>query len=184
MEKGRHLDVQKAVQSFLGQFESLARLPFIADSEMEQLYGQEVTSGLAELNRFNQENQLCRNCPDRCCRLVDCELYSEDFSGCPIHSYRPILCRMHFCSKFALEYPFLVKDLGDIFLDGLLAGQKINSRKANRLDSPPLAPYAPGLMAEISAGIAAVRENHLSEEAALNLIQYRISIYPFCYYSS
>jgi hypothetical protein len=181
MEKGRHLDLEKAVQSFLGQFESLVRLPFITDSEMEHLYGQEVTSGLAQLHRFNLDKGICRNCNDRCCRLVDCELYSEAFSGCPVHSYRPILCRMHFCQKFALEYPFLVKDLGDIFLEGLLAGQKIDSRKSNSLDSPPLTKFAPDLIEEISAHLTAIKENRLSETEAFKIIQVGIDSAVFDY---
>jgi hypothetical protein len=170
LEKGRHLDVEKAVGLFLSQFERLSMLPFITDSEMDQLYGEEVTAGLVELARFNQEKWLCRNCPDRCCRLVDCELYSEAFSCCPIHTYRPILCRMHFCNKFALEYPFLVKDLGDIFLDGLLAAQSINYRRVNLLDSPPLGKLVPDLILEIAAQITAVKENELYETAALDRI--------------
>jgi hypothetical protein len=170
MEKGRHLDVEEAVGLFLSQFESLGRLPFISDSEMGQLYGQQVNSGLAELDKFNQEKQLCRNCPNRCCLLVDCELYSEAFSGCPIHSYRPILCRMHFCNKFALEYPFLVKDLGNIFLEGLLAGQKVDNLRVNLLDSPPLGKFAPDLICEITAKITSFKEKKLDEATVLKMI--------------
>jgi hypothetical protein len=185
MEKESHLDVKEAVQRFLSQFERLSRLPFIADSEMEQLYGQEVTRGLAELNRFNQEKRICRNCQDRCCRLVDCELYSEAFSGCPVYPYRPVLCRMHFCNKFALEYPFLVKDLGDIFLDGLLAAQSINNRRVELLDSPPLSRFVPDLIAELKDKVTEVKENRLSEAAALEMIQSVISskTIPYCEHS-
>jgi len=178
MEKGRHLDVQNAVQNFLSKFESLARLPFISDSEMEMLYGQEVTSCLSELLQFNLEKGICFHCQDRCCRLIDCELYSEEFSCCPVYIYRPVLCRMHFCNRFAVEFPAQVKDLGDIFLEGLLAGQKIASQQVDRLDSPPLSKFAPDLVADIIARINAVRENTLSKETALILIQSRISIYP------
>jgi hypothetical protein len=171
MEKAPDLDVNKAVRNFLTGFESLARLPFISDAEMEQVFGEEVNAGLAKLDALNRQKDFCRECSDRCCRLVDCELYSDFLICCPVYSYRPALCRMHFCHKFALEYPLLVKKLGDVFLDSCLAAQLVDQRKAILLDSPPLNKYAPELIAEISAQLDSVKENKLDEGSALDIIE-------------
>jgi hypothetical protein len=159
MEQGRHLDVNKSVQRFLSQFESLSRLPFISDSEMGQLFGEEVNLGLAELNCLNHQKQFCRDCKERCCRLVDCELYQDTLTRCPIHSFRPVLCRIHYCHKFALEQPFLVKELGDIFLESLVSAQSLDAGRTRLLDSPPLRQFAPDLIADISKQTAFLAAN-------------------------
>jgi len=90
------------------------------DVEMELLYGEELSVAVKELERYDHEEKLCSTCISRCCPMVKCELYSPVLSRCPIWPYRPVLCRMHFCNKFVGSYGLLVKDIGDIFLDGLL----------------------------------------------------------------
>jgi Fe-S-cluster containining protein len=167
MDRGQRLDVKKAIDHFLSQFESLTRLPFVTDAEMVLLYGQELVDSLEELNKFNSEKQICRDCKSRCCNLVDCELYSERFSCCTIHPYRPILCRMHFCDKYALEYPLLVKDLGDIFLDSFITAQNIDRPKVELIDSPPLEKLAPGPVKEIATRIRQYGKNQADETQTL-----------------
>jgi hypothetical protein len=177
MDQAYNLDVKKALQRFQSQFESLIRLPFIADSEMNLLFGKEVNFGLENLERLNQEKNFCRDCQNRCCRLVDCELYSETLACCPIHSFRPILCRMHFCNKFALENPSLVKDLGDIFLDSWLAAQQIVPDKAAFLDSPPLIHYGPEIISDIAARIKEIKTNKSTDNRILDTIRITIEKY-------
>jgi hypothetical protein len=174
MDQGTHLDTKKAVQCFLGHFESLSRLPFIADSEMEQLFGQEVRYGLIELDHLDSQKQFCRNCRNRCCRLVDCEIYSEDLSSCPVYHFRPVLCRMHYCNAFALELPLLIRELGDIYLDSLLAAQLIDGRKALLLDSPPLHPHSPDLIRQINTKLT---ESKFDLSTASSLIQSAVKKY-------
>ncbi len=174
MEPAPHLDVDRAVASFLKHFEGLSRLPLISDAEMLLLFGQEVIAGLAELEAYNSREKLCQDCAARCCRLVDCELYAPDLGRCPIYSYRPVLCRMHFCQKFVPRYGTLVKEAGDVFLESLLAAEKIDGRRARLFDSPPLVRLVPRLVKEVLAHISAVREKRLDEPSALREIEAEI----------
>ena len=169
-----HLDINRAVANFLKHFEGLSRLPLISDAEMLRLFGPEVIAGLAELERYNSQEKLCQECTARCCRLVDCELYAPDLGRCPIYSYRPVLCRMHFCQNFVPRYGALVKEAGDIFLESLLAAEKINGRRARFFDSPPLVQLVPRLVEEVLARISAVREKRLDEPSALKQIEAEI----------
>ncbi len=169
-----HLDVERAVGNFLEHFESLSHLPLISDAEMDQLFGEEVKAGLAELERHNQQEKICRNCVSRCCQLVDCEFYTPEWSRCPVHSFRPTLCRMHFCSQFVPQYGILVKEVGDIFLESLLAAEKRNGRKANLFDSPPLGKLIPQLVTAILPLISAVKEKRLHEADAWRMIEAEI----------
>jgi Fe-S-cluster containining protein len=171
---GHHLDVDRAVGNFLKYFESLSYLPLIADAEMDGLFGAEVKELLAELERYNGQERICRDCVNRCCQLVDCELYSPELSRCPIHSFRPPLCRMHFCNKFVAQYGALVKEAGDVFLESLLAAEKVNGEKARLFDSPPLGGLIPRLVAFASPLITAIRENGVDEAAAWGMIRAEI----------
>jgi hypothetical protein len=177
MEIVRHLDVAKAVNTFLENFENLSHLPLITDTEMDRLFGQEVQAGLAELERYNRQGNVCRNCPSKCCRLVDCELFAPELTQCPVYPLRPVLCRMHFCHQFDTEYKTLVKETGDVFIESLLAAERRASRKARFFDCPPLSQLAPGLVTAITPLIKAFREGRLKEAAALDLIQAETSKY-------
>jgi Fe-S-cluster containining protein len=172
-----HLDVRKAVQRFQTQFEGLFRLPFISDDEMKQLFGEEVYSGLEGLRSLELQKKYCRDCKSRCCYLVDCEFYSESLTSCPVHSFRPVLCRMHFCNSFASESPLVVKELGDIFLDSWIAAQQIDADKARLLDSPPLSQYAPEIVSSIAARIKEIVADKQVESRVLSLIQTEIEKY-------
>ncbi len=171
MNSSRHLDVNKAVNNFLQYFERLSRLPLITDDEMHQLFGEDVKLALAELDCYNRQDKLCARCVSRCCLLVDCELYSPDLKTCPIHSYRPLICRMHFCNQFALVYPVLVKEIGDVFLESLLVAESRDKQKAQLLDSPPLGKYIPKLLASVTSLINVFKKGRLDEAPVLKLIQ-------------
>ncbi len=162
-------DRNKAVASFVAHLPGLSRLPLVSDDEMARLFGPEVTSALAELDRHNQVAGHCLTCADRCCRLVGCELYAPELHRCPIQAFRPALCRMHFCHRFAGVYRPLVKELGDIFLNSLLAASPLDTERVKLFDCPPFDPYAPGLVAAVGAWVRAVTEGRLSETAALAL---------------
>ncbi len=171
------LDVKKSVDLFVRNFESLVYLPFIADSEMERLYGPEVIQALADLDNYNRQEKICQTCAQRCCLLVDCEFYAPDLGTCPVQSFRPTLCRMHFCHRFSPAYRELVKDLGDIFLEGLLAGGKVDSQKADLFDSPPLGPLMPSLSPVISTLLEEVRSGRLEKIEAWKRIEFEIEHY-------
>lgn len=163
-------DVDLAVRNFLNKLESLSHLPLMTDAEMDFSFGEEVTAALQELEVYNCQEGLCRTCRSRCCLLVDCELYVPGFSRCSIHKFRPLLCRMHFCNKFAPVYREMVKAVGDIFLESLLAGQHLDPAKTRLLDSPPLVPLAPGLVAHLRPFIDAFEEGRIDESTALKSI--------------
>jgi hypothetical protein len=177
MQADHHLDITGAVNCFLGNFESLSCLPFLTDAEMERLYGPEFAAALAELDLYNRQEKLCQKCTNRCCCLVKCEFYSPELSCCPVQSFRPALCRMHFCNQFAAAFGPLVKEIGDVFLESLLAAGKINGQKADLFDSPALGPLVPALVASISALLNAVKEGRLEEASARELIQTEIESY-------
>ena len=160
-------DINLAVINFLKHFESLSRLPLITDSEMDRLFGEEVSLVLQELERYNQQEEMCHTCRSRCCLLVDCELYVPEFSRCSIHKFRPLLCRMHYCNRFAPVYKELVKTIGDVFLESLLAGEKVHSGKTKLLDSPPLGRLVPALVDAASQVIVAFKAGCLNEAEAL-----------------
>lgn len=164
-------EVNKSINSFLQNFESLSRLPFITDAEMALLYGEEVMAALEVLEQYNHQEKLCQSCRDRCCLLVKCELYSTHLKRCAVSSFRPALCRMHFCNKFALTNRELIKVIGDIFIDGLSAAGDVNRQVADRFDAPPLKLLAPELIDKLVPLIQSVEKHHLDETSALRIIQ-------------
>lgn len=133
------MNKEKAIRSFLAHVEQLRRLPLITGSEMTDLFGEEVTGALAELDYHNQKERVCLDCKNRCCQTIDCEFYAQQFSRCPIHDFRPVLCRLHFCHRFHISGNSLIEELGNIFLDSLLAVERYNARIARMFDNPPLA---------------------------------------------
>jgi hypothetical protein len=175
------MDKQKAINCFLERVERLSRLPLITDSEMKGLFGREVAGALMELDRFNQEKQICTHCQDRCCQICGCELYAPQFSQCPIHDFRPVVCRLHFCHKFNVPGSTVVKEIADIFFDSLLAADSYGSARVRLFDSPPLAMTSPDFVAVTSPWVDAVREGSLAPEKAGKLIRreaakYRITL--------
>ena len=164
------MNQKKAVASFMEHVGQLSRLPLITDSEMDDLYGEEVTAAVAEMDRVNREEQICLQCQNRCCPACGCELYAPQFGQCPIHSFRPVLCRLHFCHRFNTAGRSIVIELGDIFFDSLSAAEQAGSDKVRLFESPPLAGHAAGLTTAAAPLVDAVRSNSLDPEYARKLI--------------
>jgi hypothetical protein len=102
--------------------------------------------------------------------MVECELFLPGFNQCPVYDYRPALCRMHFCHQFDVMDSSLVKDLGDIFLDGLIEAGRRGSQKVMLFDSPPLGRLIPEFLKSILPQIEAVKAGTLDEANARGLI--------------
>ena len=165
------MDINKAKNHFLRYYQRLSKLPLVSDDESARLFGEEVNTALAELESYNRRQQLCARCANRCCLLVDCELYTPGLSTCPIQAYRPLLCRLHFCSRFAEVYPLHVKQLGDIFLECVLALERRDQKKAKCCDSPPLSRFVPELVAAIGILLSDFKRGFIDETKVLRLIQ-------------
>ena len=165
------MDKAKAVQIFLERVEQLTRLPFITNAEMESLYGKEVATALDGLARLEEKQGLCRQCQSRCCPAVKCELYAPQFDRCPIYDLRPATCRLHYCHRFFEKDDTLLKDLSDVFFDGLLAAESRGSDKVRLFDTPPLARCSPALVETSSPWVDAVRAGTLAPGEAMALIR-------------
>lgn len=164
------MNKKKAIASFLEYVEQLSRLPLIADSEMHRLFGEEVAMAVAKMDRVNREEQICLLCQSRCCLACGCELYAPEFGQCPIYEFRPVLCRLHFCHRFNSAGRSVVVELGDIFFDSLLAAEQAGIARVRLFESPPLARYAPGLIAITAPWVDAVKKGSLSPKYARKLI--------------
>lgn len=111
------MNQQRAVTSFCRNSKRFPRLPFITDEELSVLFGPEVARSLLEFNGLNQERRICFTCGGECCEQMRCEIFAPEFEGCPIHEYRPFLCRFHFCPQFAPEMQAQARALRDICLE-------------------------------------------------------------------
>ena len=171
------MDKEKAIAIFLERVERLAQLPLVTDLEMDELFGEGVAAALSELNRFNQKEQICLHCRNRCCQVSNCELYAAQFSQCPIYDFRPVVCRLHFCHRFQIGGSTLVTELTDIFFDSLLAADRNGSEKVRLFDCPPLAITSPDFIAVTSPWVNAVREGSLNPEYASQLIRQKAEKY-------
>lgn len=165
------MNKENAIRDFLENVEQLQRLPLVTDSEMDELFGEDVAAALADLNRYNQEEQVCLHCQSRCCPAISCELYAPQFSQCPVYDFRPAVCRLHFCHRFHFTGSTLIEELGDILFDSLFTADRYGSTRVRLFDCPPLTGSAPGLIAVTSPWVNAVREDRLSPEYAGELIR-------------
>jgi hypothetical protein len=166
----RHLNMDKAINRFLASVEGLSRLPFMTDSDMLLVYGEEVMESSAEMARYNYEAGLCSKCPKRCCPMVHCELYDASFSRCPVYDYRPAICRMHFCEKFSVGDSSFVREFADIYINSLLEAKLEGSLKTDLFDSPPLSKFAPEFLAAVAPFLHAFKTGKLIESDALQYI--------------
>lgn len=174
-----HLNLNKAVESFLLHAGELTRLPFISDSEMEMLFGPEVAASLKELERYNHSEKICLQCPGKCCTLVKCELFQPGFSLCPIHHMRPPLCRMHFCRRFVTVDNSFIQEFTDIFLESLLEGKKKGLPRINLFDCPPIGVHAPDIVGTISSLIETFNNGQTDEPKLFHLIQKELEGYHY-----
>jgi Fe-S-cluster containining protein len=164
------VDKNKAVNTFLERFESLSRLPLISEDEMRNLYGAEVYAALRILQDKLEQMELCSNCENRCCKRVRCEFYSDELTNCIIYKYRPLLCRMHFCNRLGVEHAPLIKEIGDIFLEGLQAAEPVNKKKAQLFDAPPLKQHIPHLVSFFKEHFQLFERSEITEKRLHELI--------------
>ncbi|RLC91140.1 MAG: hypothetical protein DRI39_10720 [Chloroflexi bacterium] len=165
------MDKGKAIGTFLAHVDRHGQLLLLTDAEMEELFGREVASILAELERFSQEENVCSGCGGDCCRDIGCELYAPGFDRCPIYQVRPIVCRLHFCHRFDGAYKSMVIELRDIFLGCFRAVELWNGAYLKWLDVPPLAGAAPELVGGLSVWVEGVRKGTLEPGQAVGLIR-------------
>ncbi|MBI2848342.1 MAG: hypothetical protein HYX83_04120 [Chloroflexi bacterium] len=165
------MNKQKAIATFLERLELLERLPLISDTEMEELYGVEVAAALAEMAHYDREYQVCARCEKRCCSVIDCELYAPQFSRCPVHHLRPVICRLHFCNRFPLADSPVMKELDDIFFESLLDADRVGNPRAKLFDCPPLGRLAPDLVTPAIPLVKAAGEGALAPQDAAEQIR-------------
>jgi len=165
------MDKKMIVRQFADLLPTMKRLPFITDDEMLELYGAEVLETVAKLDKFGREQELCENCRDRCCALVKCELYLLEFGQCPVFELRPPICRLHYCHKFFPQDDTDLKELSDVFFDGLLLSQSRGDQRVDLFDSPPLARCAPGFIQSVMPVIEAVKEKQVTPGEAIEKIR-------------
>jgi hypothetical protein len=159
-----------AINSFRKNINSLSRLPLITEPEMDMLFGEEVAQVLREISRLDRAEKICSNCRDRCCTLTKCELYTPRLNCCPIHDFRPVLCRLHFCARFHPENATIIRELGDIFVDSLIAAGHDGNPMVKWFDSPPLVPGCPELISAASPMVKEVENGLMVPEQAAKLI--------------
>jgi len=172
------LDLDNAIAGFLDYFSRLAYLPFLSDREAGFIFGPEVTEAIASLDRYNREKQICAACGYRCCLRVKCEFYDPAFSRCLVESYRPALCRLHFCDEFNRHDAPLVHFLGDFYLESLLAAAKTDPARANLFDCPAFRPLAPQLTERILGVLDNLRRGQTAEPQAVQAIAGLITASP------
>jgi len=165
------MDCARAVTRFLEQVNRLARLPFITDAEMDDLFGEEVAAALSTLHHYGQEEGVCLHCESRCCLACRCEVYAPELGCCPVQELRPVLCRFHFCDRFRAAGSHLMDELGDLFFECLLAADRDGNFRVRLLESPPLVHSAPDFVAAASPWVKAVREGRMLPQRAEKVIR-------------
>ena len=86
---------------------------FLTDQQFEALFGREIARITRILNRVAREK--CSACKGACCQQIECRLYSEKLSACPIYEIRPRECRYHFCNEILTRAP-LSRDYKDLLM--------------------------------------------------------------------
>lgn len=160
------MDKAKAIDRFLRRVDRFSQVALITSEEVQHLFGEEVTRALLQLEHFLTENRICSDCGGVCCRDIGCELYASQFVRCPIHEYRPIACRLHFCSRLDDPYRSIIIELRDVFVGCYRAVDFWTSPNLKSLDSPPFAEACPQFVASVSPWVSAVREGRLAPDRA------------------
>jgi len=164
------MDTAAAVASFAAGAVGLAGLPLVTDGELRRLYGEEVIAAVARLELLEREQGICSRCGGQCCADIGCELYSPHWSSCPIHQWRPIACRLHFCHRFRGEAQSLALELRDVFLGSLSAAESRGDGVSRVLDCPPLGAALPRFTAMATEWVRRLRLGHLSPDLARALV--------------
>ena len=113
------MNIEHAIENLATNLDKFPQLPFVTDLEVREFCGQEVAQALEFLEGINKEGGICSACGGKCCQQMGCEFFYQAFGGCPIHEYRPVLCRFHYCEKFGEDQKSLIRELLDIFVSGV-----------------------------------------------------------------
>jgi hypothetical protein len=70
---------------------------FLSDNDFHELFGDQISRLVGIMNAA--ADKICPPCNGYCCRNINCQLYSEYFTTCPIFDRRPRECRYHFCNE-------------------------------------------------------------------------------------
>ena len=71
----------------------------------------------------------------------------------------------------------MIKELGDIFFESLLAADHSGSQVVKMFDNPPLCESCPDLVEVVSPWVNAVREGSLNPEYTKELISHEVNKY-------
>jgi len=164
------MDKGKAISHFLECVDRFPQVVLVTDEELKKLFGDEVMVDLRELESYSLEQEMCSGCGGICCRDLGCELYASQFSRCPIQDLRPIVCRFHFCNRFDDMGQTLVIGLRDVFLGCFRAVDLWDSANLRSMDIPPLVEVCPEFIRAVSPFVAAVRQDRLDPQLAIQLI--------------
>jgi hypothetical protein len=157
-QKAIRMDKGKAISRFMDRVDRFSQIDLITDQEMRDLFGEEIMELLGQLELLGREERLCELCGGKCCADIGCELFSSHFGQCPIHSCRPIACRLHFCYSFDNPYKSAIIDLRDVFF-GCFRGLDLQgSANIGSLDMPPFNSRCSGFLAAVAPLIESVRQ--------------------------
>ncbi len=148
---------------------------FLTEGEFGELFGREIARITRVLSEIAKDK--CSVCKGKCCREIDCGLYSEKFSSCPIYEIRPRECRFHFCHEVLDEAQLSQEDkeLLETPLKDLLKDEKERNSELF-----PLFPQFPldsegltslGIKEEAERVIKAFEDGELDENQAGDLLK-------------
>jgi hypothetical protein len=163
------MDVKRAIESFRARSPE-ARLALVTDDELRSLFGAELAAVVDELARDERYAGLCRRCGGNCCAEIGCELFAPELDRCPIHAYRPIACRLHYCHLFDAAHRELVIALRDVFL-------ACQGEAAPDLEGPPLLHSAPGLASRLRPLVEEMLAGRLSRAEGARRIAAEVARY-------
>jgi len=178
------MNIEQAIENLTTNLDKFPQLPFVTDLEVMELFGQEVTQSLEFLDGINEGDGICSACGGKCCQQMGCEFFYQAFGGCPIHEYRPLLCRFHYCEKFGEDQKSLIKELLDIFVSGVsrleAESGALPSIELNMLlYSTCLKPEEsyPRLIEDIRHIVAAAKRGEVNREKAIMMLREEVLSY-------
>ena len=174
---GIELDEIRATATFLDRVGRFAQVALLTDAEVGELFGPETAAAMAALDAHGRESSLCASCGGECCREIGCEVYSPLFEQCPIHDWRPLLCRFHFCHRFDRAGKSLVIALRNVFMACYTADQISSGTIARSMSVPPLESGCSVLAANVRALADSVRDGSLSPGEGIRLIREGVERY-------
>jgi hypothetical protein len=157
------MDTEAVVASYL-RARCAGQHALMTDEDVAELLGGEVGAAIARLDGVGRERRLCANCGGTCCSEIGCELFAPQLGRCPIHAYRPMACRLHFCALFGAEQRATIVELRDVFTGCVDALEREGA--SSLLEIPPLAVVCPELVAAATPVVERVRLGQLDPAIA------------------